>query len=364
MRTAPWILLALGAGCDRAEGPEGERGADGRPAPALGARADAAPAVPEEPPLAVVGTPPPIELSRAPGVVAGVEPAAGDGGSDAEPSGGPREVLEEAWPDGKPRLRRAIQRDADGLFNHGPFRKWHPNGVVAEEGNYVLGEKDGLYVVRWDTGFDKSRIEYRRGVQHGREQRWSEDGVLLYDATFASGELDGLERSWWSGEQLRSEVTWRAGVPVGESTTWSADGVVLEQGRYEDGMRTGTWTQRYPEGGLRSLEGYRAGKLHGRAIEYDPSGAVLAEREYADGVAHGIHLEFYAGGGKKSSIVYVAGKPDGPCETWYEAGAKESAGEMRAGLREGTWTFWRPDTTIDEARSGVYVAGELAPGSR
>src|SRR5687767_14896805 len=62
-----------------------------------------------------------------------VEPEAADPGP-AAPSApaGSVSVIEESWPDGKPKLRRSVLHDGDGIVNHGPFSKWHRNGVPAE----------------------------------------------------------------------------------------------------------------------------------------------------------------------------------------------------------------------------------------
>jgi antitoxin component YwqK of YwqJK toxin-antitoxin module len=236
------------------------------------------------------------------------EPPVSHASSSDERSVDEGERIEEHWPDGKPKLSRSVRRDGDGIVNHGPFRKWYPNGVVAEEGRYVEGEKDGLYVMRWDTGFDKSRIEYRRGQQNGRAQKWNEDGVLLYDATYVDGVPEGIEREWWPNQGPRAEASYSKGLPDGPWKKWHGKGAVAEEGSYSQGKRVGTWTYRYAAGTLQLIEQYQDGRLHGHVIEYDEGEHVLSDGEYKEGVADGVHLEFHANGQKKSETHFARGK--------------------------------------------------------
>ena len=46
--------------------------------------------------------------------------------------------------------------------------------------------------------------------------------------------------------------------------------------------------------------------------------------------------------------LYVHRAPDG---------TRTEEGSYRAGIREGQWTFWNADGTIDESRSGIYENG-------
>jgi antitoxin component YwqK of YwqJK toxin-antitoxin module len=52
-------------------------------------------------------------------------------------------------------------------MHHGPFISYHPNGVIAEKGNYFQGLKDGVFVEYHDNGIIKSRGAYVAGLKHG-----------------------------------------------------------------------------------------------------------------------------------------------------------------------------------------------------
>ena len=59
---------------------------------------------------------------------------------------------------------------------------------------------------------------------------------------------------------------------------------------------------------------------------------------------------------------------EGPAIRWTRDGRKLEEGSYRDGKREGQWTFWNEDGSIDESRSGIYEndvrvqAGATPPG--
>jgi hypothetical protein len=60
-------------------------------------------------------------------------------------------------------------------------RKWHENGQLREERNYVNGELEGLW------------------------REWDENGQLRSESNYVNGKLEGLWREWDENGQLRRE---------------------------------------------------------------------------------------------------------------------------------------------------------------
>lgn len=73
-------------------------------------------------------------------------------------------------------------------------------------------------------------------------------------------------------------------------------------------------------------------------------------------------VAYWSDGAKKSSVTFVEGVKEGPCQQWYASGAPECSGEYRRGLRQGIWTFWNEDGSIDQERSGEYREGKRVAG--
>jgi len=51
---------------------------------------------------------------------------------------------------------------------------------------------------------------------------------------------------------------------------------------------------------------------------------------------------------------------NGAYRAWHENGRMAERGTYAQGVREGAWKFWLEDGSLDEGRSGTYVAGSLA----
>jgi antitoxin component YwqK of YwqJK toxin-antitoxin module len=91
-------------------------------------------------------------------------------------------------------------------------------------------------------------------------------------------------------------------------------------------------------------------------------GGVWCARGYLPGVGNvGAQSEcavsYYGNGAKKSSIEYHDGRRTGTCEEWYPDGRTECRGELVDGVKQGPWSFWRADGSLDEVRSGNYLDG-------
>jgi antitoxin component YwqK of YwqJK toxin-antitoxin module len=356
-----WLALVAtcAASCEapRAPGPDGgaeaavKASARTIDAPTEPHEPDLAPRIPDhvqpQPRLAQAQQPPEPELVRA----RAEEPL------PPAPEGA--KWIEEFFADGKRKSARTVIRDEDGIVNHGPFRRWLENGVLAEDGLYEQGEKHGRYIVYYDTGTPESIAEYDRGREHGVMRRYSVVNECLQESHFVAGKREGVERLWWDAAHVRAYTNWKDDLPHGEWTQWHFDGSPSEHGLYHEGRRQGKWVYRTPIGELLRVENYLEGRLHGRLEEYDEQGALVREGQYQNGVAEGVQVEFHPGGtARKSAIHYAGGRPNGSAQAWRPDGTRESEGELRDGLREGRWTYWNNDGSVHAKLSGTYRAGE------
>ncbi len=344
-------MVACGAPAERAAPAQSRAAPTGPLQPDAPASPDLAPRIPDhvqpQPVLAQAQQPPAPELVR----------ARQEDPLPAAPEGA--KWIEEFFPDGKRKSARTVVRDEDGILNHGPFRRWLENGVLAEDGQYERGEKHGRYVVYYDTGIPESIVEYDRGREHGVMRRYNVLNECIQESHFVQGKREGLERLWWDGAHLRAYTNWKDDVPDGPWTQWFFDGSPSEHGRFENGRRVGEWVYRNPVGELQRVENYLDGRLHGRLAEYDEQGLLVREGQYQNGLAEGPQVEFHPGGAvKKSEIHYAGGRPNGSALAWRPDGTRESEGEMRDGLREGRWTYWNSDGSVHTELSGSYRAGK------
>jgi hypothetical protein len=168
------------------------------------------------------------------------------------------------------------------------------------------------------------------------------DGAYVRHGPFEAFYADGTRRA--AGE-------YRSGARSGAWTTFHANGALESRGAYLDDAAEGVWIWRQADG---ALDAERTGVYEaGLRIDAWPEEGVFEgplrsggsmKSEFAHGLRHGRTLQFYA------------------------SGAKEAEGRYADGLREGAWSYWKEDGTLDPERSGWYAdhdkVRDLAPGEQ
>lgn len=81
--------------------------------------------------------------------------------------------------------------------------------------------------------------------------------------------------------------------------------------------------------------------------------------ENVDPSAPQVLTSYFASGHVRTEVTYAAGRKEGPARQFRPDGTLESEGRFHDSRMEGPWTFFREDGSVDLARSGIYVAGEL-----
>lgn len=69
---------------------------------------------------------------------------------------------------------------ADQLTGH--WRRWHPNGRLESEGNWVNGAPDGHWVVFSAEGRKLEEGDFKSGIRYCGYRKWSKKGILLSEA--------------------------------------------------------------------------------------------------------------------------------------------------------------------------------------
>ena len=271
-------------------------------------------------------------------------------------------ILEQTYRDGSKKSRRHVKKTPEGIVNHGPYVRWYRNGVVAEEGEFRDGERDGVFIERFDTGQMKSEIEWEAGQVHGTKREWSDIGFVKKEAEFRHGVLHGRYATYGMVLEdqrfVRISGRFDEGVKVGPWTYAYGGGEKRDAGEFVNGLREGLWTTWHENGTLELEAHYRAGQWHGTVAEYDGEGRPLSTGTYVDGTLEGMHTTFFPSGAKRAEKTYLRGKPNGAAATWFDGGPMESRGEFVDGRQEGEWTYWNADGSLNEEWTGLYRDGE------
>ncbi|MFH1680296.1 MAG: hypothetical protein ABIH26_06575 [Candidatus Eisenbacteria bacterium] len=131
--------------------------------------------------------------------------------------GGKQEVVETRYPDGQPRVRRAVRLDEDGRpINHGRYAAWHPNGRPEVEGKYREGKREGRFTYWHANGVKAREGVFREGKEEGLWVRWHENGNKADEGEYRGGKREGLWTNFDPGGSIASRRVYRAGVPESE----------------------------------------------------------------------------------------------------------------------------------------------------
>ncbi|MCA8979370.1 MAG: hypothetical protein H6831_08010 [Planctomycetes bacterium] len=83
----------------------------------------------------------------------------------------------------------------------------------------------------------------------------------------------------------------------------------------------------------------------------------LALPLFAGGSDGGMRTSEFADGSPRERVGWVDGEREGRCVRWHRDGSLRAEGDYHAGKMVGEWTFYLPDGSRDEARSGHYENG-------
>ena len=73
------------------------------------------------------------------------------------------------------------------------------------------------------------------------------NGILAYEGCFTNGYRDGIRKEWYETGQLLSEQYFSNNVPNGKCLEWHENGVLRFEGEYNMGKKT--WSKTYNEKG-------------------------------------------------------------------------------------------------------------------
>jgi antitoxin component YwqK of YwqJK toxin-antitoxin module len=146
----------------------------------------------------------------------------------------------------------------------GPYRYWHPDGFLSEQGTFLAGAKDG------DV------------------EKFAPDGFRIGVARHRAGKLDGMFRAYRRDGSIE-EREYRDGKPWSGRHDLSVDGTVLRRATYANGVLVGAYEKNDYDGRPQLRATYADdGVLHGRYSVHHESGAVKLEGEYARGERVGL----------------------------------------------------------------------------
>ncbi|GEM_PF-260109 len=148
---------------------------------------------------------------------------------------------------------------------HGPYRYYHPNGKVMEEGQYLQGKL------------------------HGTRRLYYESGQLEAEEHIVEGKYEGPYRSWYSTGQLEMEGQYHGNEMSGVWTRYYKNGAIMERVTFAHNLENGPFKEFWPNGQLKAEGQYLNGDFeHGLLKLYNEQGQLIKKMDCKRGICRTI----------------------------------------------------------------------------
>ena len=280
----------------------------------------------------------------------------------------------------------------------GLWRTFFEDKSIKTEGNYLDGEKSGLFkeynkdgdIVRlekYENGilvtdaaettvvdirneyFPDGRIKgsgaYKKGQKHGVHRSYDEQGnvvdAVLYDEGVevgrgiigASGKIEGPWKLFYVNGNVKEEGEYKEGLREGTWQFYDKQGILIQKGNYRKGKPDGLWRWFHEDGSSRREESYTRGREDGESVEYDTEGNIVAKGNFADGLKEGLWM--YHIGDHTVKGAYSQGEKDGKWTGVYDNGKLQFKGSFTKGYASGKHKFYYPSGQLKQ--DGKYSSG-------
>ncbi|WP_172843093.1 toxin-antitoxin system YwqK family antitoxin [Ichthyobacterium seriolicida] len=181
--------------------------------------------------------------------------------------------------------------DDNGLKNG--FWKYYKNDKLNSCGNYVNGQKQGIW------------------------KYYYPNGVLEQEENFLDGKLDGEKIWYYRDSKLLRKENYKNGKRHGLFIEYNTMGIISVSGNYTSGLKSGKWESSIND--YTEIYNYQYGLKHGEYLNINKDGKVLLKKEYKDDTL------------------------DGKFEYYHANGNIKEKGEYMRGNRYGNWIFYNED---------------------
>lgn len=215
------------------------------------------------------------------------------------------------------RYEHGMREGEWGLFTKGGRR----NGTAS----YKADVRDGPW--SGDMGTIKISGTYRAGVKHGRStmtQEWVDGAVVTTTGDYVEGNKHGVWVTVVSGSKrplsiARSEQTFEHGVQTA-AVFWHDNGVISARSTYKDGLKDGESQEWHRNEQLARVQMYRRGRREGLATTWNEDGQKVREETWSEDRRNGVSLEWHKNGQIARETSFADDKEVGPRRRWDEHG--------------------------------------------
>lgn len=262
----------------------------------------------------------------------------------------------------------------------GKYIMYHPNQVIATEGAFEGGYKNGIFRQYYSNGEVQRIVEYKNGLRDGQVKVFNTKGSIIQSAVYTKGELsdslyfyydngrvkskgkfidgkpDGQLIDYYENGNIKRNISYAQGEQNGKSTTYFEDGNLRTEGNYKKGRLDGNYTTYYPSGQIETTSEMLAGAKSGVFKNYDEQGQLLLIGHYQNGRLHGENIAYYPNGNIRHKYLYQDGLLIGINDAYYPNGKIKSKTTVSKDLVNKEVVLY--DSTGQKSTVELYVTNK------
>jgi antitoxin component YwqK of YwqJK toxin-antitoxin module len=156
--------------------------------------------------------------------------------------------------------------------------------------------KHGI-IQKFNHGIDNNKLlieecSYTFGVLHGPYRRWHPNGVLCEDSIYDNNKLI-VQKYYNVSGQISAEYNYVDGQKQGLQKMWHPNGAILFEGHYLNGICFGEHNHYNIKGIRILLENFNcSGQLHGTCQKWYHDGQLAEDFNFVDGKSHGMAFKY------------------------------------------------------------------------
>lgn len=275
-------------------------------------------------------------------------------------------------------------------------------GKVLKTEEFARGKKNGRTQEYYASGTPKVILAFKDDLKNGAINEWYENGKKKTLGSFTNDKPSGSWQMFYSNGILSTQGSFNEGKPEGSWKFFSREGQQMKEGNYKAGLEDGYWTfYEYANGRkMISMElPLKAGMVTEGISRYFENGAIYGEGA-VNGIPKGIFqvfkkgqptgetiegqnqpeddpvqnittkwtgtwkkmkrngnwTQFYPGTRTKQfEAFYMMDKKSGDYKEYYKDGKIKAEGKYLNDKMNDQWKFYKPDGSVDESLSGLYM---------
>lgn len=202
---------------------------------------------------------------------------------------------------------------------HGTYKQYFDNGVLADDSYFFKGGRDGITKIYYENGKLRGVINYVNGKKEGHATQFYVNGKTMFDHNYHLDKMNGICTDYYKNGNKKSVITYIDGVQQGKYSLFHTNGALKEMGSVVHDKKNGPFAI-YDEKQKQIIVGrFVDGLLDGK-ITYTLANDWKEVREFKNGIQDGLVETFDEKGNKRGVMNFVSGIAHGDYVSFDENG--------------------------------------------